>query len=310
MSASATAPSSDVKVDDSSFFYNGDNHKIVCKSWRGESEPRALVFLAHGYAEHCHDPSYDTLARALVGLGCYVFAHDHVGHGMSEGRRAMVKSADVYVDDILKHVDTERSKFSKKPVYLVGHSMGGLLVVIAAQRRRDDFAGLVLVAPLLGIDKELATWFRRTLARVLGFVLPSFPVGTLDPELLSRDPEAVRHFVNDPLRYHGSACAGWAAAIIPALEGAVEHVNSVELPLLIQHGTADKVCDPEGSKVFFDKAPSKDKTMKTYLGAYHDLLCEPEDVRQQVLKDIVDWFSTRLSPGQTSSGQADPSVQH
>ncbi|KAL3202591.1 hypothetical protein MRX96_042411 [Rhipicephalus microplus] len=81
-----SAPSAtDVKVDDSVFFHNGDKQKIVCKSWRAESEPRALVFLSHGYAEHCHEPSYDTLARALVGIGCYVFSHDHVGHGMSEG---------------------------------------------------------------------------------------------------------------------------------------------------------------------------------------------------------------------------------
>ncbi|KAH8031138.1 hypothetical protein HPB51_013255 [Rhipicephalus microplus] len=157
---SATS-ATDVKVDDSVFFHNGDKQKIVCKSWRAESEPRALVFLSHGYAEHCHEPSYDTLARALVGIGCYVFSHDHVGHGMSEGRRAMVKSADVYVDDILKHVDTERAKFANKPVYLVGHSM-------------------------------------RALARVVGFVLPGVPVGTLDENLLSRDPEALRRFKDDP----------------------------------------------------------------------------------------------------------------
>lgn len=300
-----SAPSpADVKVDDSVFFHNGDKQKIVCKSWRAESEPRALVFLSHGYSEHCHDPCYDTLARALVGLGCYVFAHDHVGHGLSEGRRAMVKSADVYVDDILKHVETERSRFSNRPVYLVGHSMGGLLVAMAAQRRPDDFAGLVLVAPLLGIDKELDTCFRRTLARVVGFLVPAFPVGSLDQKLLSRDPEAIRRFENDPLRYHGSVCAGWVAAIIPALETAVEQANHVELPLLIQHGTADKVCDPEASKVFFDKAASKDKTMKTYPEAYHDLLCDLEDVRQQVLKDIVDWFATRLS-----SERAPPPVE-
>ncbi|KAL1471514.1 hypothetical protein MTO96_039903 [Rhipicephalus appendiculatus] len=256
-----SAPSAaDVKVDDSVVFYNGDKQKIVCK---------ALVFLSHGYSEHCHDPCYDTLARALVGLGCYVFAHDHVGHGLSEGRRAMVKSADVYVDDILKHVDTERSRFSNKPVYLVGHSMGGLLVVMAAQRRPHDFAGLVLVAPF------------------------------------TRNRQGSRTRVSGRLRRI------WVAAIIPALETAVEQANHVELPIFIQHGTADKVCDPEASKVFFDKVASKDKTMKTYPEAYHDLLCDIEDVRQQVLKDIVDWFATRLPPEQAPPPVVgDTSVQH
>ncbi|XP_075729404.1 monoglyceride lipase-like [Rhipicephalus microplus] len=68
----------DIRVDDSVSFLNGDGHKIACKSWSADgAEPRALVFLAHGYAEHCHDPAYDTLARALVRIGCYVFAHDH-----------------------------------------------------------------------------------------------------------------------------------------------------------------------------------------------------------------------------------------
>ncbi|XP_075729402.1 monoglyceride lipase-like isoform X2 [Rhipicephalus microplus] len=221
---------------------------------------------------------------------------NQVGHGMSEGRRAMVKSADVYVDDILKHVDTERARFTNKPVYLVGHSMGGLLVLIAAQRRPHDFAGLVLVAPLLGVDKDLDTWFSRALARVVGFILPGIPVGTLDENLLSRDPEALRRFKDDPLRYHDSVCAGWVAAIIPALDTAVEQADQVELPFLIQHGTADKICDPEASKVFFYKAVSNDKTMKTYPEAYHDLLCEIEDVRKQVVKDIVDWIATRISP--------------
>ncbi|XP_065280956.1 monoglyceride lipase-like [Dermacentor albipictus] len=301
MSASPTASSQIVRVDDNVSFLNSGGQNIVCKSWSADAEPRALVFLAHGYAEHCHDPSYDALARALVGLGCYVFAHDHVGHGKSEGPRATVTSADVYVDDILSHVDTVRAKFSGKPVYLVGYSMGGLLVVRAVQRRPKDFAGMVLLAPLLGVEQ--VSWFKANLVRVLGRLLPSLPVAKTAVELACRDPAAIKQMNDDPLRYRGNVSAGWAAAIFSALEAAHAQVNVLELPIFIQHGSGDKLCDPDASFGFFKNAPSKDKSIKIYSDAYHSLLKEPEGVGQQALKDIVNWCSSRIPTEDTPTAQ-------
>ncbi|XP_077547838.1 monoglyceride lipase-like [Haemaphysalis longicornis] len=258
------------------------------------NKTRVLVFVAHGFGEHCHSHNYDTLAFALVRLGCYVFTHDHVGHGRSEGPRATIKSFDTYVDDILTHVDVRRTEFPDKPVYLIGHSMGGLLCVLTVQRKSKDFAGMVLLGPLLAVDKQEATLFKRTMARLLSWVVPSFPVGKLALEKVSRNPDEVKRLAEDPLHYHGNVTAGWGAAALAALEKMQANVEVVELPFLIQHGSADKLCDPAGSQQFFEKALSKDKTIKIINGAYHSLLTEPDGVDRQVRKDIVEWISARL----------------
>ncbi|KAL3202590.1 hypothetical protein MRX96_042410 [Rhipicephalus microplus] len=293
-SSPATPRRHDIRVDDSVSFLNSDGHKIACKSWSADgAEPRALVFLAHGYAEHCHDPAYDTLARALVRIGCYVFAHDHVGHGRSDGPRATVTSADVYVEDILGHVDRVRAKFPGKPVYLIGYSMGGLLVLLAVQQRPEDFAGVVLLSPFLGLQQ--VSRFKMSLARAVGRVLPNVPVARTAVEQACRDPAAVDRMKDDPLRYRGNVSAGWAGAMFNALEVAHSKVDAVELPLFIQHGSADKMCDPNASRDFFERVPSKDKSIKIYNGAYHSLLKEPEGVGEQALKDIVDWCSSVTS---------------
>lgn len=165
---------------------------------------------------------------------------------------------------------------------------------MAAEKRPKDFAGLILMAPLLAVDKEQGTWIKMTAARVLGRVVPNLPIGNLDLSLVSQDPETVNWMTNDPLRYHGSVRIGWAAAILNALEDLQAKMDAVEVPFLIQHGSADKLCDLAGSEDFFKKAPSKDKSMKVYKESYHNLLTEPRGVGSQVLQDIADWYTARF----------------
>ncbi|KAL3227527.1 hypothetical protein MRX96_004224 [Rhipicephalus microplus] len=160
-----------VRVDDSTSFLNEDGHNIVCTTWRTEAEPRALLFITHGYGDYSHDDGYVILAKALAPRGFYndkaitvkmSNSRDAllaVGHGRSEGPRATVRTFDIYVDDILTHVDMERAKFPGKPVFLFGHSMGGLLVILVALRRPGGFAGMVVMSPLLGIEHPYYTRF-------------------------------------------------------------------------------------------------------------------------------------------------------
>ncbi|CAN8007044.1 unnamed protein product [Ixodes hexagonus] len=291
---STMTASTGILADDNSSFRNADGHKIVCTSWSPEGQPRALVFLAHGFAEHSGVPCYETLAKVLVSLGCHVFTHDHVGHGKSEGPRAIVDSADTYVQDLFTHVDRVRQRFPGRPVYLFGHSMGGLLVALAAIRRPKDYAGVIMMAPLLAMDKEQATWFKTTMARFLGRIVPNLPIASLDLSLVSKDPAVVNWMTQDPLRYHGMVRVGMAAAMLKALEEVQSKMETVEVPFLIQHGTADKLCDLAGSECFFRKALSKDKTIKVYKDSYHNLLMEPDGVGEQVLKDIADWYAARV----------------
>ncbi|XP_077544786.1 monoglyceride lipase-like [Haemaphysalis longicornis] len=250
--------------------------------------------MVHGYTEHCHQPYYDTLAKALVALGCCVFAQDLVGHGKSSGPRAIVKSIDTYVDDVLNHSDVARRRFPRRPVYLFGYSMGGLISVMAAQRRPLDFAGIVLMSPLMAFKKNHLNWFKKMMTKVLGNLAPNARLAPMKLNLISRDPEVLSAATNDPLRYHGRIPAGWVFAMLKAMEEALDKAGTLELPLLVLLGSDDKLGDVEVIKTFFQKIPSKDKTIKVYEGAYHNLLMEPGGIKEQVLKDITEWFVARL----------------
>ncbi|XP_037529828.2 monoglyceride lipase [Rhipicephalus sanguineus] len=259
--------------------------------------------MAHGYGDYSQDDGYMILAKALAPRGFYVFSHDHVGHGRSEGPRAMIRTFDIYVDDILTHIDMEQAKFPGKPVYLFGHSMGGLLVILVALRRPGGFAGMVVMSPLLGIKHPYYTRFTTCLARLLVCIMPCLPTVTANADCSCRDIAVVARMNNDPLNYIGTVRLRWVVAMVDAIEEAQARSSAVELPFLLQHGTGDVVCDPEASKQFFEKAASRDKSLKLYNGAYHTLLEEPDGVAQEVLKDILDWLTARLPPEKSASNQ-------
>ncbi|XP_070396135.1 monoglyceride lipase-like isoform X2 [Dermacentor albipictus] len=207
-----------IRVDDRTSFLNEDGHNIVCTTWRTDAEPRALLFVAHGYGDYSQDQAYKALAYATVGLGFYVFSHDHVGHGKSEGPRGTIRSFDIYLQDILTHIDMEQAKFPGKPVYLFGHSMGGLLVILAALRRPRGFAGMVLMSPLLGLNTPYYSRFTTYLARLLVCIMPCLPTATASVDQSCRDAAVVNRMNNDPLYYVGSVCLRWVVAMVDAIE--------------------------------------------------------------------------------------------
>ncbi|XP_077497631.1 monoglyceride lipase-like [Amblyomma americanum] len=291
-----SAPANSFKVEDATFV-NGDGYKIFTRAWIPRERSRAwkaLVFMCHGYLEHCHVPNYDILATVFVAEGCYVFTHDLVGHGKSDGTRAAVKSFDKYVDGILEHADSTRKKFWRKPVYLFGHSLGGLLVAMAVQRRPVDFAGIVMTSPLIAPHKALTPWYKRIATKILGRVLPSAPVAALDLTLCARDPQVVAYMRNDPLRYHGTIPLGWVASLYRAQDDFIAKLNTIEVPMFVLVASDDRVCDVGAMKQFFDSVPSKHKKIKIYEGSYHQILAEPEGIKEQAFMDIAEWFKESL----------------
>ncbi|KAH8031658.1 hypothetical protein HPB51_019672 [Rhipicephalus microplus] len=141
-----------------------------------------------------------------------------VGHGRSEGPRATVRTFDIYVDDILTHVDMERAKFPGKPVFLFGHSMGGLLVILVALRRPGGFAGMVVMSPLLGIEHPYYTRFTICLARLLVCIMPCLPTVMASADFSCRDNTVVTRMNNDPLNYTGTVTLQWVVAMTDAIE--------------------------------------------------------------------------------------------
>ncbi|XP_057361897.1 monoglyceride lipase isoform X4 [Manis pentadactyla] len=174
-----------VPYQDLPHLVNADGQYLFCRYWKPTSTPKALIFVSHGAGEHCG--RYDDLAQMLVGLELLVFAHDHVGHGQSEGERMVVSDFHVFIRDVLQHVDIMQKDYPGLPVFLLGHSMGGAIAILTAAERPSHFSGMVLISPLVLANPESATTFKVFAAKILNFVLPNLSLGPIDSSVLSRN---------------------------------------------------------------------------------------------------------------------------
>lgn len=288
----------DAPEKEAQHYVNQDGQKIFCRYWKPEAPPRALVFVVHGAGEHCS--RYDDLAQLLTGLDFLVFSHDHVGHGQSDGERMMVSDFHVFVRDGLQHVDLMQKEHPNVPLFICGHSMGGAISILMANERPADFSGLILISPLVLPNPESASSFKVFAAKILNHLLPNLSLGGIDPNYLSRNKQEVECYVTDPLVYHGGLKVSFGVQLLNATARVEKALPHVRLPLILFHGTADKLCDFKGSQFMMDTAPSEDKTLKVYENAFHVLHKELPEVTNEVFQEIKSWILQRLE-GSTSA---------
>ncbi|XP_077497867.1 monoacylglycerol lipase-like [Amblyomma americanum] len=172
--------------------------------------------------------------------------------------------------------------------------MGGLLVALAVQRRPVDFAGIIMASPLLAPHKALMPWYKKLATKILGRVLPSVPIAALDLALYARDPDVLSYMASDPLRFHGNIPLVWPAALFKAQDDFAARLSYIQVPILLQVPSDDRVCDVAAMKKFFDALPSKYKEMKIYEGSYHSIFAEPEGIKEQAFNDVAEWLRERL----------------
>lgn len=270
---------------------NMDGQCLYCRYWKPNGTPKALVFVSHGAGEHCG--RYDDLAQMLVGLDLLAFAHDHVGHGRSDGERLVVYDFQVYVRDVLHHVDTMQKDYPGLPVFLLGHSMGGAISILAAAERPSHFAGMALISPLVLPSPESATTFKIFAAKLLNMIMPNLSLGAIDSSLLSRNKEEVEIYNKDPLVYHGGLKVSFGIQLLNAVARIERGMHKLILPFLLLQGSEDYLCDSKGAYLLMDGAKSQDKTLKIYEGAYHMLHKELPEVTNSVFHEINMWFSQR-----------------
>jgi alpha-beta hydrolase superfamily lysophospholipase len=194
------------------------------------------------------------------------------------------------VEDLHTLVEKAAAAQPGRPVVLLGHSMGGAVALSYTIEHEDSLDALVLSAPLAAL--EAASPVQRVAGRVLSAIAPSLGVVAIDPTAVSRDPQVVTDYEADPLNYHGKLPARTVAELTRAIDSYPDAVKRFELPMLVMHGTADRLTPIAGSEMVVERAASKDKTFKRYDGLFHELLNEPE--RQQVLDDIADWLDARF----------------
>jgi alpha-beta hydrolase superfamily lysophospholipase len=262
--------------------------EIYWQAWLPEREPRAVVVLAHGASEH--SGRYAWTGEQLEARGYAVYAIDHRGHGKSEGPRAVIDRMHNAVEDLHTLVERAQGAHPGRPLVLLGHSMGGCVALAYTSEHEDALDALVLSGPLAVL--EAASPVQRVAGRVLSAVAPSLGVVAIDPTAVSRDPAVVRDYDSDPLNYHGKLPARTVAELSKAIDGFPEAVTRFRLPLLVMHGTADRLVPIAGGEMVAERAGSEDKTFKRYDGLFHEILNEPE--RQQVLDDMADWLDARF----------------
>lgn len=276
-----------MQTGDSEFIGARDT-RLVRRWWLPDGTPRAVIVLVHGLRDH--SARYDALARALVEADIAVHAFDLRGHGKSAGDRVWVETFDDYVDDVERFLKLVSTQVSGKPLFLFGHSMGGAIATLTTLTRKPALAGLVLSAPALKPGDEVSP-FLISVTGFLSRILPRLPVLKLPDAAFSRVPAAVADMVADPLIENGSGPARTASELLGALGRIGASMETLSTPVLLLHGTADKLTNPEGSKALHARAASTDKTLRLFDGWFHDLLHEPEAAL--VITEIVDWVEAR-----------------
>ena len=271
-------------------FTTQDGTTLYWKAWLPDGTPKAVIHLIHGYAEHIE--RYGNVVNELVPAGYAVFGNDHRGHGRSQGRRGHVKSFQDFIEDERQfYTQVIRKELPDTPYFVLGHSMGSLIAMNYVEQNPDELKGLVLSGtgsqPGTDIPEILIT-----LTKILSKILPAIHVKSpLPPEFISRDPDVVKAYVDDPLVYN---------VITPRLAHEMnryvvlgaEKASMIKTPVLIQLGSQDTAFS--GQKELYEKIGAKDKSFKLYDGLKHEVYNELPNDRAKVLSDLHTWLDRHV----------------
>ena len=263
---------------------------IYYQFWLPDGKPKAYLVIVHGLAEH--SGRYMNLVNHFVPLGYAVYGLDHLGHGKSSGERVLVKEFSDYTVTLKKYLDLVDIWQPEIPVFLVGHSLGGLIVPIYLLDHQDELSGAIVSGPGVKIP-EYVNSVTIMMGRILSGILPRFGLMALEAESVSKDPAVVEAYVNDPLVYRGKTTARLGAEMLKAINRLKKQGNKINLPILILQGKEDSMVDHDCSSYLYYLVGSKDKVLKQYDGLYHEVFNEPE--REMVFQDVQAWLEAHLA---------------
>ena len=262
---------------------------IYYQFWLPEGEPKAVLLIVHGLAEH--SGRYMNVVHHFVPLGYGVYGIDHLGHGKSDGKRVFVKRFEDYTDTLNIYFDMVRAWQPDLPIFLVGHSMGGLIGALYLLDHQAELTGAVLSGPCVKVPDNVSP-ATVLMGRLLSVLLPQVGLLGLEAEGVCRDPAVVEAYVSDPLVHTGKTTARLAAELLKAMERVTAEATRITLPLLLVQGSADKLVDPDGAQMLYDTVGSGDKGIEVYDGFYHEVFNEYEHNR--VLGDVELWLEAHL----------------
>lgn len=273
-------------VSEETYLGKGDL-KIFFRSWRPDGAPKAVLVICHGV--NSHGGQYIWPAEQFAAAGYAVYALDLRGRGRSEGERFYVEDIADYVADVAGVIRIAKERDSGLPVFLLGHSAGGVTAAVYTLDHQAELAGFICESFAFQVP---APNFALAAIKGLSHIAPRLPVLTLHNKDFTRDPVELARLDSDPLIAKESQPAATVAALVRADERLRESFGTITTPVLIMHGTEDKATVCHGSEFFHEHAGSPDKTLKLYEGHYHDLLADIG--KEGVLADIVGWIDARL----------------
>jgi len=270
-------------------FQGTGNVDLYYQCWLPSGEPEAIILIVHGLAEH--SSRYANPASYFVSRGLAVCGFDLRGHGKSGGPRGYVERFPLFLDDLDTFVNIVRSRFGAVNLFIWGHSMGGTIATAYAIQHQNEFDGLIVTGMTLLLGGSVSP-AQIALAKILSLLVPKMGIAVIDASAISRDKAVVDAYVHDPLVYRGKISARLGAEFLKAMRALRDKLSAIDLPILIMHGTIDRLSEPGSSQLLYDGVSSRDKTLKLYQGFYHEIFNEPG--QEQVLADMETWLSAHL----------------
>ncbi|MEM8805789.1 MAG: lysophospholipase [Cyanobacteria bacterium P01_G01_bin.38] len=270
-------------------FKGAHDLELYYQAWYPSRPAKAAIALVHGLGEHCD--RYDMMAMALADAGYALFGFDNQGHGRSDGQRGHIEQWQDYRDNVCAFLETIRGHEPTLPIFILGHSLGGLIVLDYVLHQPSNLVGVVVSGPPIrpvGVAKP----YLVALVRLFSDWFPRLSLSVdMGKAALSRDPEVVRQTQADPL-IHSVATLRWGAEAMKAIAHVRKQISTLKLPILLIHGDADSINDVSGSQELYEGVAIADKTLKIYPGNYH----EPHNDldRDQVMRDLITWLDTHL----------------
>ena len=267
--------------------------RIATRAWEPLGKVRGTVILVHGF--NSHSGYFEWPAQQFAASGFAAYALDHRGRGKSEGERYYVDKFTDWLEDLDKLVAIARSENTSVPVFMLGHSVGGVIASSYVFEHQTEIAGLVCES--FALDVGLPNLVQLALEGA-SHLIPHLPLYSLKNEIFSRDPAVVAQMNNDPLIANEKQPAETASEVLKAAARLKENMPDFKVPVFIIHGTDDQATRPAGSQYFYDNVGSSDKTLKLYESGYHDLLNDID--KKVVMADILAWVNERV-PAETAA---------
>jgi alpha-beta hydrolase superfamily lysophospholipase len=266
-------------------FKGHENIDLYSQCWLPKVGIKAVLLLVHGLAEH--SGRYTNVANYFVQKGYAICSFDYSGHGKSKGLRGYIKQFSYYLDDLKLFLDMVHNLYPENKIFIVGHSVGGTIATSFTINHQNEFDGLILSGATIIPGSSLSP-MKIVMAKFLSLIFPKIGVDRIDASAISRDQSVVDGYINDPLVYHGKISARLGVELIKAMQIIKRHEQKIKLPILILQGTEDRLSDPEGSRMLYERVGSQDKAIKFYDSFYHEVFNEPK--REQVFRDMEAWL--------------------